>query len=91
MVSRYMLEKFKNNKPRPHQISQNLLMVEKANGDYDVFIFKIHSETDLSVNNRRDFFYEVNYGKTPTDFSGELVITTINLSGDGGLMMEKSS
>lgn len=73
-----MLEKFKNNKPRPHQISQNLLMVEKANGDYDVFIFKIHSETDLSVNNRRDFFYEVNYGKTPTDFSGELVITTIN-------------
>ncbi|MBS9524739.1 hypothetical protein KI659_12035 [Litoribacter alkaliphilus] len=78
MVSRFMLEKFKNNRPRPHQISQNLLMVEKGNGEYDVFIFKIHSETDLSVNNRRDLFYEVNYGKTPSDFSGELIITTLN-------------
>ncbi|MBT0813176.1 hypothetical protein KIH41_17975 [Litoribacter ruber] len=72
-----MLEKFKNNKPRRHQISQNLLMVEKANGEYDVFIFKIHSETDFSVNNRRDFFYQVNYGKTPSEFSGELIISTI--------------
>jgi len=73
-----MLEKFKNKKPRPHQISQNMLMVAKENGEYDIFILKIHSETDLSINNRRDFFQQMNYGTVSKDFSGEMIISTID-------------
>lgn len=78
MISKYMLEKFKNKKPRPHQISQNMLMVAKENGEYDIFILKIHSETDLSVNNRKDFFQKMNYGTVSKDFSGEMIISTID-------------
>lgn len=78
MISKYMLEKFKNKKPRPDQISQNMLMVAKENGEYDIFILKIHSKTDLSVNNRKDFFQKMNYGTVSKDFSGEMIISTID-------------